>query len=79
MDIGELMSQVVQFFYSHMYIAIFLCVCLGILAYLKPKSLIKVIVIVLILTGVVYLSLLIMDMTSGGKHQKEDLIIKSIE
>lgn len=79
MDFGELMRQVVQFFYSHMYLSIFLCVCLGILAYLKPKPLIKVIVIALILTGVVYLSSLIMEMTSVGKYQKEDLVIKSKE
>ncbi len=77
MDFGELMRPVVQFFYSNMYLSIFLFVCLGILTYLKPKSMKKVIVIALILTVVVYLSLLIMEMTSGGKYQKEDLVIKS--
>ena len=79
MDFGEPMRQVGYFFYSHMYLSILLGVCLGILAFLKPKSLMKVMVIVLILTGVVYLFMLMTDMTSIGRSQKKDLIEKSLE
>ncbi len=77
MDIGELIGQAGQFFYDNVYLSVALCFGLGVLAYLKPKVLLRVIAIGLVLAGVVYLFTIFTDVTATGKGQKKELIRKS--
>lgn len=77
MDIGALIGQVGYFFYDNLYLSIFLCFALGVVTYLKPKAMLKLITIGLVLAGVIYLFLTFTGVTSTGKHQKKELIHKS--
>ncbi len=79
MDIGEMIGQAGQFFLDNVYVSIFLCFVLGVLTYLKPKAMVKMIAIGLVLAGVVYLFLTFTGVTTTGKHQKKELIHKSIQ
>ena len=70
----ELIAYAIDFFYAHPPVAIGIIVFLCILAYFRPKPLLRTAVILLVLGGIFYGLTLIGDLTSTGVSQKKKMV-----
>ncbi len=74
MEPGKLIDSWLDFFSSHTIFAIAIIVALGILAYLKPKVMFKLVIVVLAIGAIVYVISFIVDLTSTGIDEKYKFI-----
>jgi uncharacterized membrane protein (Fun14 family) len=74
MTFNDVIIECTNFFYTYPYIAIAIVVVLGLIAYWRPKQVLRVTLIVLGLAVVCYLLYYIVGATVTGVFQKEQLI-----
>ena len=76
MDFAELISAGINFFQTQTLIAIIIIGVLGILFYLKPKAMFKLVALTLAFVAVFYILSLMGDVTSTGISQKREMVDK---
>lgn len=76
MNFAELISAGINFFQTQTLIAIIIIAVLGILFYLKPKAMFKVLAIILVFVAALYMLSLMGDVTSTGISQKREMVDK---
>ncbi len=76
MDFAELISAGINFFQTQTLIAIIIIAVLGILFYLKPKAMFKVVTLILVFAAAFYILSLMGDVTTTGMSQKREMVDK---
>ena len=76
MYFAELISARINFFQTQTLIAIVIIGVLGILFYLKPKAMFKVVALILVSVAVLYILSLMGDVTTTGITQKREMVDK---
>ncbi len=74
MNPEALFNTCMGFYYAHKLITVIGIVVVAVLAYIKPKEVLKLIAIFAVAVVVIYLLSLMGDMTSTGKSQKEKMV-----
>lgn len=77
MDFEKLVAIGVRFFHSHTVLAILLVVVLLVFSYLKPKQLLKLLIVGLVLGVAFYFLSLTAKTTLTGVQHEEEMIYKS--
>ena len=82
MDFSSAITDIIDFFhrfiYFHPFIAMGIAAALGILIYIKPKEVLKLIFMFLAISAICYILYLLFGATESGVFQKDKLIHKSL-
>ncbi len=78
MNIEEIIDFCHRFIFFHPFIAMGIAAGLGILIYIKPKEVLKVIFTFLAIAAVCYIIYFLWGATQSGYFQKNELIHKSL-
>lgn len=76
MDPNEFLEYVLDYLQAHPPVAIGIVVFLCVVAYFRPKPLLRITVILLVLGGIFYGLTLLGEMTSTGVVQKKKMVEK---
>ena len=78
MDLNELINFCHRFIFYHPFISMGIAAALGILVYIKPKEVLKVIFTFLAIAAVCYIIYFLWGAIESGYFQKDKLIHKSL-
>ena len=79
MSLSEIINSIHTFIVYQPYISMGIAAALGILIYVKPKEVLKILFIFLVLGAVVYILYMIFGATESGLLNKDKMIYKSIQ